>query len=64
MAVERGDEFIITMIPRIHTPLLSLNVRKPTLEDVFVGMTGREIRDDESDKLGTLRTVFRKRSGR
>jgi ABC-2 type transport system ATP-binding protein len=64
IAVERGDEFIVTMIPRLHTPLLSLNVRKPTLEDVFVGMTGHAIRDDENDKLDLLRTVYRKRSRR
>ena len=64
MTVEHGDEFIVTLIPRLRTPLLSLNVHKPTLEDVFVSMTGRAIRDDENDKLSVLRSVYRKRSGR
>jgi ABC-2 type transport system ATP-binding protein len=65
ISVERGDEFIVQMMSKLKTPLLSLNVRKPTLEDVFVNMTGRAIREEEvENKSGMMQKVFRKRSGR
>jgi ABC-2 type transport system ATP-binding protein len=31
-----------------QSPLLSIGVRRPTLDDVFIKLTGRNIRDEEA----------------
>jgi ABC-2 type transport system ATP-binding protein len=35
-------------------PLASVTVRQPTLDDVFLNLTGREIRDEELDSQEQL----------
>jgi ABC-2 type transport system ATP-binding protein len=60
-SVERGDEFIVRLIPQLSTKLSSLNVRRPTLEDVFVHLTGRAIRDDDADENSKMRLALRKK---
>ncbi len=46
LLVEGGDKFIPRLFERLDTEILSVNLKKPTLEDVFINLTGREIRDD------------------
>ncbi|WP_018924635.1 daunorubicin resistance protein DrrA family ABC transporter ATP-binding protein [Salsuginibacillus kocurii] len=43
--VDNSDAFISTFVKRLETPLTGLDIRKPTLNDVFLSFTGREIRD-------------------
>ena len=44
-------------------PLAGLPNRKPTLEDVFVHLTGEAIREESADDQSALKTVFRNRKG-
>lgn len=42
-------------------PVESLNVHRPTLEDVFIHLTGKEIREEEGSWLDSARAVMRQR---
>jgi len=42
----------------------SINLRKPTLEDVFLHFTGKTIREAESNQNGKNRVMMKKRFGR
>jgi len=61
--VESGAAFVPGLVRELSVPVRTVSVRPPTLEDVFLKMTGREIRDDEAsehDKLkGRLRRMGR-----
>ena len=43
---ERGEEFIPKLIHSLSVRTLSVNLRKPTLNDVFLKLTGRTIREE------------------
>jgi ABC-2 type transport system ATP-binding protein len=43
--VEGGEKFIPRLFEALKTPILSVNLSKPSLEEVFINLTGREIRD-------------------
>ncbi|MDH4161572.1 MAG: ATP-binding cassette domain-containing protein [Nitrospirota bacterium] len=43
---EKGEEFIPRLIHSLSIQVKSVNLRKPTLNDVFLKLTGRTIRDD------------------
>jgi ABC-2 type transport system ATP-binding protein len=50
LGVEKGDEkipLIIEIAQSLNIKIKSINVRKPTLDDVFLSYTGRTIRDNE-----------------
>jgi len=47
-AVANGDEFLPTFIKEFGTKIISISLRRPTLEDVFLKLTGREIREEEN----------------
>jgi ABC-2 type transport system ATP-binding protein len=59
--VEDGAAFIPRLIRELEVPVLSASVRQPTLEDVFLKMTGRKIRDSEASNTDRLRSVVRRR---
>ncbi len=42
---EAGEMFIPRLFGRLTVGVISVDVRKPSLEDVFIKLTGREIRD-------------------
>ncbi|MEK7804001.1 MAG: ATP-binding cassette domain-containing protein [Deltaproteobacteria bacterium] len=50
--VESGDKFIPKIFEGLATPIISVNLKKPTLDDVFMHLTGREIRGDNNNKGG------------
>jgi ABC-2 type transport system ATP-binding protein len=57
---ERGDRFIPKVIESFSNgskpvEVLSVNLRRPTLEDVFIKLTGRAIRVEEADPKERLR---------
>ncbi len=45
VSVPRADEFIPRLC-RLSTPLVSVGVSRPTLDDVFIKLTGRAIREE------------------
>ena len=49
LQIERGDEFLPRLIKLISLPIVSIELRHPTLEDVFLKLTGRRMRDEEID---------------
>ena len=50
-AVDNGEEFLPDFIKGLGTKILSVNLRRPSLDDVFLKLTGREIRDEESNNF-------------
>ena len=45
--VAHGDEFLPAFIKEFGIKILSISLRRPSLDDVFLKLTGREIRKDE-----------------
>jgi ABC-2 type transport system ATP-binding protein len=45
--VEKGEEFLPGFIRDFGPQILSISLHRPTLEDVFLKLTGREIRESE-----------------
>ncbi len=46
LEVEKGDEFVPRLIHALSVRTVSVNLKKSTLNDVFLRLTGRTIRDD------------------
>ncbi len=44
--VEDGEAFIPRLVLGLSVPITSVSVRRPSLDDVFLRITGREIRDE------------------
>ncbi len=45
-SVAQGDRFLPEFIRTLSVPLQSISLHRPTLEDVFLSLTGRAIRDE------------------
>jgi len=45
LRVEAGEKFIPALFERLDTHIYSVNLKRPSLEDVFIDLTGREIRE-------------------
>jgi len=58
-SVPHGDTFLPEFVRSFHGDLRSINVRRPTLDDVFLKLTGRAIRDHEADPWGQMRSMMR-----
>ena len=61
--MQKGDEFIPDLIRDFGTRIVSVNVHRPTLDDVFLKLTGKEIREEGADDKGRLRASMRQRGG-
>jgi ABC-2 type transport system ATP-binding protein len=48
--VQRGEEFVPRLFADLGLPIRSVNVSRPTLDDVFMSFTGSTIRDAEEDQ--------------
>jgi ABC-2 type transport system ATP-binding protein len=46
-SMENGEEFLPVFIKEFGVNITSISLRHPTLEDVFLKLTGREIREEE-----------------
>ena len=57
--VERGAEFIPSFIREFGVSIDSISVHRPTLDDVFMKLTGREIREQGADDMADLRVFTR-----
>jgi len=53
--IANGEEFLPVFIKEFDTRILSISLRRPSLDDVFLKLTGREIREEEvSDTFKAL----------
>ncbi len=57
--VREGDRFIPKMIATLDVAVDSVQMRRPTLDDVFLNLTGRAIREEEASALDQLRSHAR-----
>ena len=48
VGVQRGDAFIPKLCRELTVPILSVDLVRPTLDDVFLALTGRAIREGEA----------------
>jgi ABC-2 type transport system ATP-binding protein len=60
--VDSGESFLPLLFARLETPVETVSVRRPTLDDVFVALTGHQIRDSAADEADRMRSFMR--SGR
>jgi ABC-2 type transport system ATP-binding protein len=62
--VPHGEVFLPKLMQNFQTPLLSISLRRPTLDDVFLKLTGRAIREEEASGKERLRAMMAARRGR
>ena len=58
-SVPQGEAFLPELVRDFPERLLSVGVRRPTLDDVFLSLTGRAIRDEGADSHDQLRQFAR-----
>jgi ABC-2 type transport system ATP-binding protein len=66
LTMEKGERKIPELISMAHkngNDVLCVNLRKPSLEDVFLHFTGRTIRDQEASQNERNREMLRRRFG-
>ena len=54
-AVSAGEQFVPRLFAELGVPISSVNVSRPSLDDVFLTYTGRTIRDAEASSSERLR---------
>jgi ABC-2 type transport system ATP-binding protein len=59
MEVERGDEFVPELVRSITPRVETISVSRPTLDDVFMKLTGHAIRDQEAGAVDFMRRAGR-----
>jgi ABC-2 type transport system ATP-binding protein len=55
LEVEAGAEFIPRLVRDLGVAIKSVDLHRPTLDDVFLKLTGRAIREEEADPLAVMR---------
>src|SRR3954468_25024253 len=61
-SVPSGEEFVPRLFAELGVPIRSVNVSRPTLDDVFMSYTGTTIRDAEAaNPLRAIAAAFRRR---
>ncbi len=63
-SVPQGEKFLPKLIGSFKSPLLSIGVRRPTLDDVFLKLTGRVIRDEEAGSKEQMKEIGMRLRGR
>lgn len=58
--VENGETFLPEFIKKADFKILSISLRRPTLEDVFLRLTGRHIREESAEANSVLRIHARR----
>ncbi len=59
--VSQGEEFLPKFVSGFPLRLISIGLRRPTLEDVFLKLTGRNIREEEVDSTQQMKNMARMR---
>ncbi len=62
--VEHGDRFVPRFLRNAPVDVQAVEIARPTLNDVFLHLTGRAIRDEGADANARLREVMRRRGRR
>ncbi|MFT4038524.1 MAG: ATP-binding cassette domain-containing protein [Thermomicrobiales bacterium] len=62
--VRSADRFVPELLQRMPIPVRSIEIAKPTLNDVFLQLTGRAIRDEGAGSNDKLRSQLRRRGVR
>ena len=61
IVTEKGDEAIPDLVRLLDAPgsarVTSASLQRPTLDDVFVRLTGRDIREEQASELDTMRSM-------
>jgi ABC-2 type transport system ATP-binding protein len=57
--VKNGSEFIPSLVGGLGTEVLSISLRRPTLDDIFLKLTGRELRDSQLGGRDIMRAEMR-----
>ena len=55
--IPQGDKFLVKLMRGFKNNLTSINIRRPTLDDVFLKLTGRAIRDEEAGFKDQLKNM-------
>ncbi|MDI6817373.1 MAG: ATP-binding cassette domain-containing protein [Actinomycetota bacterium] len=59
LQVEAGEHFMPALIKGLESKVTSMSLRKPTLEDVFLNLTGRKIREEKLEGMDQVRSRVR-----
>jgi ABC-2 type transport system ATP-binding protein len=62
--VARGAEFVPRVVLDFDGRVTSIQVKQPSLDDVFLSLTGRAIREEEGSQLDQMRQVRKMWTGR
>ncbi len=63
-SIKNGEEFIPELLKNLSIGVKSVNLKRPTLDDIFLKLTGREIREEKVEKGGWFRGILRSHSRR
>ncbi|WP_085522478.1 ATP-binding cassette domain-containing protein [Tuberibacillus sp. Marseille-P3662] len=61
--VNKGNEFLVNFVKKFEIPITSVNLRRPTLNDVFLHLTGREIREETLSQRDIAKQNMRRGRG-
>ena len=61
LEVPNGRTLLPQILRSLTTEILSVAVHEPTLDDVFLSLTGRQIREESVDKTDLMKTHIRRR---
>jgi len=56
--VPQGEKFLPQLMSGFESKLLSIGLRRPTLDDVFLSLTGRAIRDEEAGMKDMMKQMM------
>ena len=59
--VENGESFVPRLVSSLGVPVRTVSVRSPGLDDVFLRLTGKAIRDEEAGSADRLKSRLRER---
>lgn len=62
-SVPQGEKFLPQLCGSFESPLISVGVHRPTMDDVFLKLTGHAIRDQEADRMATARMMINRGGG-
>ncbi len=61
--IASGEELVPRIVETVTARIASISVRRPTLDDVFIKLTGHEIREEEAEFKDQMRIRVRMRGG-
>jgi ABC-2 type transport system ATP-binding protein len=59
LEVAEGEHFIPRLVAELGVPIQAINLRRPTLDDVFLKLTGSAMREEEASGFEVMRTWVR-----